>query len=471
MEFLAGALLALIPVVMSRGASAVVGILGVAGIIASAFLLDSADAFPGWIALLPVLSTVAVIAAGPASWVSRASRIRPVLWLGNISYSLYLWHWPLIVLVPYATGRPLSTTDKLLIGLASVLLAWLSYRFVESPVRFAPRLAPVRRPGFVFIAMAASVALIAGVSFGASAYTTAKVEAANEAAQALIAEGANSECFGAAALDPTRGCAPDALGDILIPDPALPIDDTNRAECWSGHNAEITSCQLGPTAGYTRTLLAIGDSHNNTLIDAYETIAEENNWRIDLTGHGGCYWTTRAQDNPDPGERSACDQWKENVQQWIDDRPAYDAIFVMHAAGRWQTIPQAGETQNEATVTGMAEAWATQIDRGTKIIAIRDNPVQRGDVLTCIDQNRQDPNACAAGRDDALRWFEGSAEAVARTPGATLVDLTPLMCTDTICPVVIGNAVVYRDRDHMTGEFAQTLAPYIADAAKKALDG
>lgn len=469
-EFLAGALLALVPIALSRGASAVVGILGVAGIIASAFLLDSADAFPGWIALLPVLSTVAVIAAGPTSWVDRASRFRPVLWLGNISYSLYLWHWPLIVLVPYATGRPLSTVDKILIGTASIALAWLSYRFVESPVRFSPRLDRARRPGFVFVAMAASIALIGGVSFGAGAYTNVKIEAANEAAQKMLADGANSECFGAGAVDPTRDCPPDPLGDALIPDPAAPGTDTNRVECWTGvDSAAVNVCSLGPESGYTRTLFAVGDSHNSTLIDTYETIAEEMNWRIDLTGHNGCYWTAREQDDPNLGHRENCTAWKANITDWLDERPAYDGIFTMHASSRWQAIPVDGETQNEATANGMSEVWATQAARGTKILAIRDNPVQRDDVKACIDMNRDDPNSCALPRDQALAWYDGSEDAVAATPGATLIDFTSILCNESVCPVVIGNAVVYSDRDHMTGEFAQTLAPYIADAAKKAL--
>lgn len=469
-EFLAGALLALIPLAMSRRLSHVVGTIGVVGIVVSALLLDSADAFPGWIALLPVLSTVAVIAAGSGSWVGHVSRFRPVLWLGNISYSLYLWHWPLIVLVPYATGRPLSTIDKLVIAVAAIALAWLSFRFVETPVRFTPRLAAARRPAFVFTAMVASIALIAGASFGAGAYTNAKIEAAEAAAQATLANGANSECYGAGAVDPAKDCPPNALGDVLIPDPAAPGVDTNRSECWTGvDSADVNVCQLGPKEGYTQTLFAVGDSHNSTLLETYETIAEDNNWRIDLTGHNGCYWTAREQDDPNLDRRAQCTQWKANITDWLDEQPVYDAIFTMHASSRWQAVPVDGETQDEATANGMSEVWATQTSRGAKILAIRDNPVQRPDVKACIDANRDDPNSCALPRAEALAWYDGSEDAVAATPGAHLIDFTPILCTDTICPVVIGNAVVYSDRDHMTGDFAKTLAPYITAAVVAAL--
>lgn len=469
-EFLAGALLALVAVTMHGKVAAIVCTLGVVGIVASGFLLDADDAFPGWIALLPVLSTVAVIAAGPGSWLGRVSQLRPVLWIGNISYSLYLWHWPLIVLLPYVTGRPLTTLDKVAIGIASILLAWFSYRFVETPIRFRPQLSRIRRPAFVFAAMAASIALIGGVSFVAGTYTTTKIEAANADAQAMLAEGADGGCFGAGSLDPAKECPPDPLGDVLIPDPAAPGVDTNRAECWTSvDSAAVNVCQLGPTSGYTHTLFAVGDSHNSSLLDTYERIAEEMNWRIDLTGHNGCYWSTREQDDPNLGHRAQCTQWKSNITAWLDDRPAYDAIFTMHASSRWQAIPVDGETQNEATANGMSEAWATQTARGTKILAIRDNPVQRDDVKACIDMHRDDPNSCALPRGEALAWYDGSEDAVAATPGAYLIDFTPLLCNDTTCPVVIGNAVVYGDRDHLTGEFAQTLAPFIADAVKDAL--
>ncbi len=470
-EFLAGALLALIPIALPRRVADVVSILGVAGIVASALLLDASDAFPGWIALAPVLATVAVIAAGPQSTIAHVSRVRPVLWLGNISYSLYLWHWPLIVLLPYATGRPLTTLDKIVIGTAAIILAWLSFRFVENPFRFRPQWATMRRPVVVFASMAASIALIAGASVAAATVTTARIEAADAAAQELLADATNSECFGAAAADPATGCPPSPFGDALIPDPAAPAQDSNRVECWTGtDSAELKVCQLGPESGYTRTLFAVGDSHNSTLLEAYEDLANEMNWRIDLSGRNSCYWSAREQDEPNPTRRAQCTEWKSRVTEWLNEQPPYDAIFTMHASSRWQAIPLNGETPQAATANGMSEVWATQTARGTKILAIRDNPVQRDDVKACVDLNRDDPNSCALPRDEALAWYEGSADAVAATPGAYLVDFTPLLCNDTICPVVIGNAVVYADRDHMTGPFARTLTPYLAEAARAALE-
>src|SRR5690606_16781493 len=112
------------------------------------------------------------------------------------------------------------------------------------------------------------------------------------------------------------------------------------------------------------------------------------NWRIDLTGHNGCYWTAREQDGPILEYREKCTEWKSSIRHWLNERPAYDGIFTMHAASGWPAVRMPGETQDEATVNGMVEAWSEQTARGTKVLAIRDNPVQRDDVKSCVDQNR-----------------------------------------------------------------------------------
>lgn len=468
-EFLAGGLLALVPLSISRRFSGPLSILGVAGIVASAFVLDASSAFPGWLALLPVLSTLLVIASGPVSWVGDLSRFQPVLLTGTLSYSIYLWHWPLIVLLPYATGAPLTTVNKVVIAVATVFLAWLTYTFIENPARFSVALTPLRKPRAVFAWMIALIVVIGTGAYGVTAVTTMRIEAAAKEAEAALAAGKDADCFGAAARDPATGCPANPLGTMLIPDPASTGANANRVECWTGSDsAKVNVCQLGPAEGYTRTLFAIGDSHNSALLTTYEKIAHEKNWRIDLTGHNGCYWTAREQDGPILEYREKCTEWKSSIRHWLNERPAYDGIFTMHAASRWPAVRMPGETQDEATVNGMVEAWSEQTARGTKVLAIRDNPVQRDDVKSCVDQNRADPNRCALPRAEALAWFDGSAEAVALTPGAHLIDLTPLFCTADICPVVIGNAVVYSDRDHLTAEFAETLSGYIAAAAEAA---
>ncbi|WP_409483659.1 acyltransferase family protein [Arsenicicoccus dermatophilus] len=142
-EFAAGGLL---PMVLRRWApstalSLVLRYVGLAMIVASAFVLSQGDPFPGHLALLPVLGTAAVILAGDCdgrdpldlAWTNRTSQ-----WLGDISYSIYLWHWPLIVLVPFAVHRDLDNPLRLAVAALTVALAHVWWRWVEDATRFLP---------------------------------------------------------------------------------------------------------------------------------------------------------------------------------------------------------------------------------------------------------------------------------------------------------------------------------------------
>ncbi|HEY6609376.1 MAG TPA: acyltransferase, partial [Candidatus Limnocylindria bacterium] len=115
-------------------ARALLAWMGLAAIALAAFLYSPATPFPGYTALLPVLGAAALVAAHAPSNAASPARylaVRPMQWLGDVSYSVYLWHWPLIVLVPYVLGQPLRTTDKLLILVATLLLAGVTKILVE----------------------------------------------------------------------------------------------------------------------------------------------------------------------------------------------------------------------------------------------------------------------------------------------------------------------------------------------------
>ncbi|MGH6750599.1 MAG: acyltransferase family protein, partial [Bradyrhizobium sp.] len=131
--------------------------IGVLLIVVTAGILDSHRAFPGWWALLPVVGTALLLSA-PAAWVNRAVLASPPLvWIGLISYPLYLWHWPLLVFMGAIKFGPLSLPERELILLASALLAWFTYRFVETPFRFGvprPRKVVALATGMVLVAVA-----------------------------------------------------------------------------------------------------------------------------------------------------------------------------------------------------------------------------------------------------------------------------------------------------------------------------
>lgn len=456
-EFGAGALLALAK--SDRAARRPWVWLGVAAIVATCVAFDDATSFPGVAATLPVFGTLIVIQSGRNSAFDRLGNTAAVALVGRISYAAYLWHWPLVVLVPFITHRALGSIDKVTILAATLTLAWLSTNFVEDPIRFRRQLLGDRRPIVVGVWCASAMAIVVAVSaLGLRAHTaSAQRDAAS--GEKLIEE--MPACFGAVAIDPERPpCNNTDLAGVLVPDPARAAsDDDNMAACWGKKAGMPKVCQLGPQAGHVKRLFAVGDSHNNTLIGVYRRIAERNNWRIDVAGFGGCYLTTAVQRQPSDIEAKICRSWQSEVAA-IAHRNNYDAIIVTHSARDRLVVPKPGETREVATVRGMVEAWRNLPP--VPILAIRDNPVMPKTILSCVTEHRNmAATACAVPQATALAAFDGQAEAARQVPSARVIDVTHLYCANNVCPPVIGHVLVYRDHSHITATYAATLSPYI----------
>ena len=118
----------------------VLAILGSVMVTAGVILIDSTRVFPGLWVLLPVVGTFFLLVSGPRAWINRSLlSLRPVVWIGLISYPLYLWHWPLLSFARIINGGTPSGMVRLGLIAASVALAWLTYRLIEWPVRFGSR--------------------------------------------------------------------------------------------------------------------------------------------------------------------------------------------------------------------------------------------------------------------------------------------------------------------------------------------
>ena len=146
----------------SAGATAL-GLGGLAAIAVGAFGIDASSNFPGAAALLPVCGACALIAAGTIgpNLASRVLSVRPAVWIGNLSYSWYLWHWPLIV---YAKALwPSAGWAAPAAAALSLLPAWASYRFVENPIRFDPHLVGRRVVGLAAVCIVIPLAACAGL--------------------------------------------------------------------------------------------------------------------------------------------------------------------------------------------------------------------------------------------------------------------------------------------------------------------
>ncbi|WP_022883312.1 acyltransferase family protein [Glaciibacter superstes] len=468
-EFGAGALLSFVAIRAPRIARLTLPIIGTVAVEVGSLVFDAFTPFPGAAALVPVTATVLAIWAGQGSIGSRVGHFAPVAFLGRASYSIYLWHWPLIVLIPYATGHELTDVEKLGIIAITLFVSWASMRFVEDPIRFSPRLLGQVRPMTILIAMGSAMLLVVGLCSVPLVANAVDISAERANTAAIVAS--DPACLGAAAVDPaTAPCSNPDLAGVLVPFPVdRGSDDDNRPGCWTEMGkSSLNVCSLGPTAGYVRHLIAVGDSHNNTLLGTYERMANDNNWRIDVAGRGGCYWTTADTLRP-RWDQDACKQWQDALASLLLTGP-FDAILTTHSDTNNAVRPPVGVSKEQATIDGLIGAWTPVAERGIPVISIRDNPLSSPESGYCVERmGANAAGACDQPRERALAAFDGAVQAAAATPGATVIDLSDLYCTATTCPAVIGNVVVYRDTTHVTATWARTLAPIIGRAIESVL--
>lgn len=123
-------------------------------------------------------------------------------------------------------------------------------------------------------------------------------------------------------------------------------------------------------------------------------------------------------------------------------------------------------------MSGLLGAWAPQVARGTAIIALRDNPSMREDIASCVVTHGADADAaCSSPLAEAMGARDPLVEAAQATPGAHVVDLTELYCPQEVCEPIIGNVVVYADKEHLTVTFARTLQSALETRLQAALSG
>lgn len=439
-------------------------------LVLSLFVITRSTPFPGSAAALPVVGALLVVAFGARSGLQRLGAVRPIAFIGRISYSLYLWHWPLIVLVPFVTGHDLGTRAKLAILVVSFVLASVTTVVLEEPLRFS-RLMKTMRPRRVAVVGLVATVVVVSVSAGGLVDLDRQTRDA-KAFAASLATG-DVDCFGAAALiSSPKPCVNPKLREVMTPTLAnASSDDDNRRECWGmPHPPSPGLCTFGPKTGYKKHLLAIGDSHNNALMGTYKRIAEKYDWRIDVSGVGGCYWTTATQPAPFYAAAVNCKNWKAAITSLVATEQGLSAIVVTHSTTDLPVNPRPGETRDETTVNGLAEAWSTATNRGIPILAIRDNPRPIPSTVTCVAQTPiAQINKCDVPISQAFATYDGQQDAIARVGLGKFIDLSRYECTPTVCPPVIGGVLVMRDPSHLTATFANSLAPYLGQEMAAAL--
>ncbi|HEV7963180.1 MAG TPA: acyltransferase family protein [Actinoplanes sp.] len=450
-----------IPVRLAAG----LGWLGLVAIGAAAATFDDATAYPGWLAAVPVLGAAAVIAAGiggrPLCGAGALLELRPMPTIGRLSYSWYLWHWPVLMIAPAALGIAGTARNNLLLAAGALGLAWLTYRFVEDPIRHRE---PLRRRAWHGIGVGAgcsasvvAAALLVGllpheVPVGrAAADLRAAVDRSSDPARVLAK-------YIALARQVTQ------LPDNLTPaiervgyDKPRVYDDGCHVE--SAATAAPPGCVYGDPQAKT-TVVLYGDSHAAQWFPALQRIAVRRHWRLVSLTKSAC----SAADVPIYHETlkrayTECQSFHRSVLARLKQ---LSPDLVVVASSFDYRLSDPGADQSAQWQTGWDKTFAQLRATGAQVAAITDTPYPSSRVPSCLSQRPTEINRCNTRARGALRGPDQRAifRGYARTKAVAVVDPQSWLCSD-ICPAVLANMVVYRDNSHLSTVFAETLAPLL----------
>ena len=439
---------------------------GLSCIALAAGLFSGTTSYPGDFALLPVLGSAAVIAGGTA----RASRrfgaeallgTPPFQRVGAWSYSWYLWHWPALVLVPAALGHPLSELQALALAAGSLVIAVMSFVLLERPIR---RIQIVgRRPA---LALAAGVAL-AGIALAVVALSGSLVGplASAGAAPARLAAAHKLASLRADLIAGTRTITvPSNLRPPLdAMASALPRTIADGCELAYGRD-QINPCTYGDRSSHT-TVVLYGDSHAGHWFDALNLISAQRHWRLVVITKEGC---TPAEVTFRDDAASLCASWREKANARIAS--LHPALVIVSWA-RWM---QPLARQKAAVPTGYGGAWQDGVAaifqflrRSSKhVIFISDTPYLPRSAPDCVAAHLSDVRSCTITRSAAtiLPAIKAAELRIAKHEQINSIDPTSWFCAPKICPVIVGNILVYHDKSHMTTEWSRYLAPILGSA-------
>ncbi len=443
--------------------------LGLAAIGWTAFVYTGKTPFPGYEALLPVLGTVAVIAAVSPRRLGSPGPLmawRPVQWLGDVSYSVYLWHWPMIVLVPYITGHRLGRLDKLAIIALTLVLAGLSKRYIEDRFRTARWGRPLFKP--YALAAAAMALVVAGC-------TTQLAEVRHLESKPIHIGG---PCIGAAAMAPGNTCPTDENAK-LVETPTQAANDRSDAYGYPAHpatcfanqpNFPLTVCHFGDPKAKVKVAL-VGNSHAGEWLPAMQQIIKARHWHLDTYLASRCANAEILQHFDTTAHSQACLNWADQSTQAIVN--GHYNLVVMVNRVSVSALGYGGIANSQgAYATGYLKVLQKFAAAHLTVVGIHDTPAPGIRIPDCLAAHSGDYAACNRTKSKVLPK-EPLTTAINRLndPHVTEADLTNYICHPKVCPAVIGRLPVYFDNSHLAGTFSKTLAPYLEPTLVKALRG
>jgi len=390
--------------------------IGVIGIAIASVNFDESTAFPGINALLPVAATAILIGTIPIwpRFFNDVSNNRLAQWLGAISYPLYLWHWPALVLPSSALGRPLRIRERIFCILLTVVLAHLTSKYVEQPLRHRNWSG---KKVYGFFAVTTAVSLLAAVLISSTASSIISVKGTNYR------------------FDLNK----------VIEKPAVYGDGchVNYGENESG------PCTYGEI-GSNKKIVLYGDSHAAQWFPTLEVLAREKGFELISLTKSAC--SSVDSPRPDQGafKNSDCEKWRENSIKRIQKiKP--EAVIV--SSFQYFTPPSGYPSRTQWWNDGQRRLLADLQGASKNLIYISDTPRPLRDIPNCLAS--RDAHTC---------------DSTEKTPNVIIngfkkIDPTPWLCT-SFCPAIQDGYVVYRDGSHISVEAALALKGKVEAALK-----
>jgi len=389
--------------------------LGFLGIAISALNFNENTAFPGKNALLPVLATTVLMATikyWPPLFDDLAnSGISQ--WLGAISYPLYLWHWPALVLPSSALGRPLRIYERFLCIVLTVVLAHLTSKYVEDPLRHKKlRTATVYKGAVI----TTTLSLIAGI---------------------VIASSASS-------IITTKGAASYKFDLVKVMEkPAVYGDGchVNYGETKSGY------CTYGNKNSST-TIVLYGDSHAAQWFPALEKLANERGFKLVSLTKSACPAVDSKRPDQGAFKMVHCTKWRENsIARIAKIRP----MAVITSSFQYFTPANTKVSRSQWWSDGQRKLLKDLQGSTAHLIYISDTPRPLRDIPNCLASR----NSSSCDSTEKSR--------VSIVSGFQVVDPTPWLCA-SYCPAIVDGTVAYRDASHISVQMAVKLLPKLEEA-------
>lgn len=435
--------------------------LGLVMIAFTAYVFDEKTSFPGFLALLPTVgAALVIVGCGGRGRYSPGALLasRPMQYIGDLSYSLYLWHWPVIILYGLVAGRQLTVLDGAVVSAISLALAHQTKDLVEDRYRHA--IGARGRDGALLTAVvcfaitAASGTWVYGNSASREASAAHKIAA--------------SDYPGAAAL----------LTDVAAKEgiPYLPSYNSARADKSDAYGRCIAAsgqsepyiCHYGRSDAPVKIAI-VGDSHAVHWFPALKEVAEHNKWAIMGVTKSACAFGAQ----PVQGKRGAplddCTAWSHKSLELLKDAKP-DLVISSQSIAHMAVGTNDKERSAELIGKGLAKSWKSLLASGIHVMGIKDTPWMGANIPDCLSKPGAMPSDCSRPRAEAVGFRTDPIEIGGRlVPQVTILDVSNGICGPTICEPIVGNILVWRDSHHLTSTFSRTLAPYLDGAVKNAM--